>query len=280
MLRRLVLPAFLVLLSGATASASVLFQEAFDNPAYTIGSDVDPTSSAGVSGWVNAGPTSPYTIVPGLAFGNLQFSGFAAASPAYTGSVCCNSTAVHSFTNSATTDLWFSMLVALTTGNADSNTDAYAGVALQSSSAQSQYLFFGIPGGTAKFDLQSNLNSNAIASPDSGVLPLYGSPTLLILHVASDNTASLWVNTVSFPGDDNLGTANAVITSPIAAGAFDSISLTTSWGWTFDQMIIGTTLADVTPTPVAPTPEPSTYLLVVTGLLVMGQSARRFRSSI
>lgn len=242
--------AALVITSGV-AMAGEFACDTFADPSYAIGGDVYPAGGTGPndgfgwsSGWQGSSGnniTAPRSIVAGLSYPGLATTAFAAASPAYVGAGT-NSTAVRGFTRTPKKVLWFSFLIQLNSdevmahGNSAGN---YGGIALEDASG-SHFLYVGVPGGATGYSLQTN----AAIAPHHRVAPAAGRTDLLVMRINAGRTAALWV-------DPNLkqalGVPDAIIALPLPASSYVSLYWSDSWGWTYGDLRVGSTLASVTP---------------------------------
>jgi hypothetical protein len=262
-----------------SAKAELIAYDGFASSSYTPGDPVYSQGGAGPNsgtGWTDGwqgssgnNTTAPRFVAAGLSYPGLESSGFAAASLPY--QQYGQSTAERNFTNTATTDLWFSFLIELNSGAELANgnsAQSYGGIALDSSSF-STFLYVGVGGGATKYGLQTP----AAGIVSSAIAPTPGQTELLLVHVDSSDTASLWVDPAL--GGAPLGAPDVTVASPLAPSAFGGLYWSDTWGWTYDELRIGTTLADVTPPP-APVPEPAAWTTIAgAALVVSGLRARR-----
>jgi hypothetical protein len=275
-----------VALCSFQAKATVIASDLFNDPSYSLGADIYPDSNQDVgygagygpndgsgftSGWENPYYTAPRTVVSGLSYAGLATSHFSAASPAYVACVyCVNSTAIRAFSdNTATTDLWVSFLIRDTDITAEdfSTYPAYGGMAIED--ASNDFVYVGVPGvqptPTADYSLQTGADveeSSAAASP--------GSTVLLVADISDDGEVYLYVDpTVGQP----LGAPDATIVAPFSPSGATYLYWSDGWGWTYGDLRVGTTLADVTPAP-SPAPEPATWAMMLTGLSAAGLRLR------
>jgi hypothetical protein len=236
-------------MSGVAPAAEIAC-DAFNARSYAIGSDVYPAGLIGpndgldwTSGWQGSSGnniTSPRTIAAGLSYPGLAARGYAAASPPYVGPGT-NSTAVRGFTSTATTVLWFSFLIQLNSAAvmADGNSAGnYGGIALEDASG-SHFLYVGVPGGATGYSLQTN----AAIAPHGSAAPAVGRTDLLVMRMDAYNGASLWVDP---PLGQALGAPDAVIAVPLPASDYVALYWSDSWGWSYGDIRVGTTLASVT----------------------------------
>jgi len=239
------------LLSGGIALAQRLACDEFKSPGVAIGDDVYPAGGVGpangagwTSGWQGSSGfniTAPRMIVAGLSYPGLDTNAYAAASPAYIGPGT-NSTAVRGFTGTTGHVLWFSFLIQLNdnavmaNGNSGGN---YGGIALIDA-AGAHFLYAGVPGGATGYSLQTN----AAIAPHGAATPLAGRTDLLLVRIGEKQNAELWVDPkLSRPR----GPPDSVIALPLPASSYVSLYWSDSWGWTYGDIRIGTTLASVIP---------------------------------
>jgi hypothetical protein len=273
------------------AQAAVIATDFFNDPSYSLGSAVYPDSDqnvgygAGVgpddgtgftSGWQNPFFTSPRTVAPGLAYRGLATSGFGAASPGYVAcAYCVNSTANRTFAdNTATTDLWVSFLIKDdgVTAQDFSAYPNYGGFAVED--ANNDYVYTGVPGveptPTADYSLQT---ANDVEQSALAATP--GRTVLLVADISDDGEAYLYVDPTVGAA---LGAPDATIATPIAPSGATNIHWSDSWGWTYGDLRVGTTLADVTPAP-SPIPEPATWSLMLVAFTGLGGALRARRKA-
>jgi hypothetical protein len=280
--------AFAVLAFGAgQANATVIATDFFNAPSYSLGGDIYPNSGQDVgygpgygpndgagfaSGWENPFYTSPRTVVPGLDYAGLATSGYGAASPAYVACVyCVNSTATRAFSdNTATTDIWVSFLIQ-NNGATPQDFGAYpnyGGFAIEDAAGDDVYV--GVPGvqptPTANYSLQT-----ATDVEQSAVAATSGQTALLVVDIRNTGDAYLYVDpTVGHA----LGAPDATISAPFTPSAATELYWSDSWGWTYGDVRVGTTLADVTPAP-SPVPETATWAMMILGMGAVGVALRR-----
>jgi hypothetical protein len=278
-LRLGVLVAGAVGLISGSAKAALVAYDGFASSSYTLGDPVYPAGGMGPNagtGWTDGwqgssgfNTTAPRTVVAGLSYPGLASSGYAAASLPYQPGG--QSTAERNFTNTATSDLWFSLLIQLnaSTELANGNSaQSYGGIALENTSF-STFLYVGVGGGATNYGLQTP----AAGIVSTSTAPTVGQTDLLLVHVDSSDTASLWIDPAL--GGTPLGAPDVTVASPLAPSEFGGLYWSDTWGWTYDELRIGTTLADVTPAP-APAPEPATWTLIAgAAVLLSGLRGRR-----
>jgi hypothetical protein len=179
-------------------------------------------------------------VAPALTYPGLDVRGNAAASPAYVGAGA-NSTAVRAFANPGGPVVWFSFLIQLNSADVMANGNSagnYGGIALEDASG-SHFLYVGVPGGATGYSLQTN----AAIAPHGSATPSVGKTDLLVMRLDGNQRASLWVDPAV---GQALGAPDAVIAVPLAAAAYTALYWSDSWGWTYGDVRIGTTLAAVT----------------------------------
>ncbi|HTS19727.1 MAG TPA: PEP-CTERM sorting domain-containing protein [Verrucomicrobiae bacterium] len=130
---------------------------------------------------------------------------------------------------------------------------------------------------SGKIEVRANA---AAATAGTGTALTLNTVNLIVEEIdLTAKTASLWVNpsSLTFANNGLTPTATASI-SGITATAVDDVGLkaqsSAGGPYLIDNVIVGQTWADVTPV----VPEPSTYLLVGTGLAMMLGFIRRRRS--
>jgi hypothetical protein len=277
-------------LAASQAHATVIATDLFNDPSYSIGGDIYPANPGPTSvygpndgtgwstGWEGSGGgnvTSPRTVTQGLAYTGLATSGYGAASPAfqYCGGYCYNSTALRGFSdNTATTNLWVSFLIKDDGVAADqfAPNPNYAGFSILGSNDS---FFIGVPGiqpvGTNKYSLQTQGANAHIEQSAKGAA--IGQTDLLVADITASGTAYLYVDPIV---GQPLGAPDATITTTLTPSSATGLYWTDSWGWTYADVRVGTTLADVTP---AGAPEPAAWALVLTGLAGLGGALRSRR---
>ncbi len=232
------------------ALAANIACDTFNARTTTIGTDVYPAGETGpndgfgwATGWQGSSGnniTAPRTIVAGLSYPGLPATQFAAASPSYVGPGT-NSTAVRGFNNTATKVLWFSFLIQLNSAAVMANGNSagnYGGIALDDAPG-SHFLYAGVPGGATGYSLQTN----AAIAPHGTATPALGRTDLLLVRLDAYQGASLWVDPKL---GQALGAPDATIAVPLPVPAYVKLYWSDSWGWTYGDLRIGTTLAAVT----------------------------------
>lgn len=278
-------------LCALPAHATVIATDLFNDPSYSLGGNIYPDSNqdigygAGIgpndgtgftSGWSNPYYTATRTAVTGLTYAGLATSGFGAASPAYVAcTYCVNSTAVRVFSNNtATTDLWVSFLIQPNgvTPQDFSAYPNYGGFAIQD--AASDFVYVGVPGlqptSTADYSLQTGAGAAL-----SAVAAVSGTTTLLVADIRDNGQAYLYVDPTVGAA---LGAPDATIAAPFAPSGATEFHWSDSWGWTYGDLRVGTTLADVTPAPAA-VPEPGAWMLMLAGVAAVGGALRARRGA-
>jgi hypothetical protein len=167
-------------------------------------------------------------------------------------------------------DLWVSFLI---DDNGVTAKDfaaypAYGGLAVED--AGGDFLYAGLPGvqpnSTADYSLQT---AGDVEQSATAATP--GTTVLLVADIRDDGTARLYVDpTVG----QALGAPAATIAAPFTPSAATELYWSDSWGWTYGDVRVGTTLADVTP---APVPEPAAWLVTLVGFGGLGAGLRRRR---
>jgi hypothetical protein len=244
------------LLSAPAGAASIAY-EGFD---YASGAFLNGEN--GGSGWAGAwaaGNPLTFIAVPGLAFGSLGATGGAATAtvkpdPPQGGDITFEQRQLAASFGADNTALYLSFLLRPETGFG-----FYGGFNLGG-------LFIGKSGQVNSYSLETTGN---IVS--SSIAPQVGETVLLVLRAqfqAGNDLFDLFVNPV--PGVAEPALADATMTNvDLLADSF--VTINNAGAWTLDEIRIGSTLADVTPSAV---PEPPVALLLATGLLLVGLSAR------
>jgi hypothetical protein len=275
-----------IALGAAPADAAVIATDLFNDPSYSLGGTIYPDSDQNIgygygvgpdegtgfsSGWQNPDYTSPRVVASPLSYPALATSGFGAAGPAYVACVyCVNSTAIRTFSdNTATTDLWVSFLIEDddVTAQDFAAYPAYGGFAIED--AGGDFVYSGVPGvqpiSTADYSLQT---ASAVAQSTTAAAP--GTTVLLVVDISDDGNAYLYVDpTVG----QALGAPAATIAAPFTPSSATELYWSDSWGWTYGDVRVGTTLADVTPAP-APIPEPPAWATLLVGAAGLGARLR------
>ncbi len=272
-------------LGASAAHATVIAADLFDDPGYSLGGAIYPDSNqdigygAGVgpndgtgftSGWSNPYYTATRTVVRGLSYAGLATSRFSAASPAYVAcTYCVNSTALRTFSgNTATTELWVSFLIREkgVTPKDFSAYPNYGGFAIED--AGGDFLYAGVPGlqpdSTANYSLQTGAGAAQSATAASGAT------TLLVVDIRDNGQAYLYVDPAV---GQALGAPQATIATAITPGGATGLYWSDSWGWTYGDVRVGATLADVTPAG-SPVPEPAAWTLMLAGFAALGGALR------
>ncbi len=124
------------------------------------------------------------------------------------------------------------------------------------------------PTSTADYSLQTGSGVD-----ESGTAATPGATVLIVVDISDDGEAYLYVDpTVG----QALGAPDATIAAPFTPSAATELYWSDSWGWTYGDLRVGTTLADVTPAP-APGPEPAAWTMILVGFAGLGASLRRRR---
>jgi hypothetical protein len=76
-----------------------------------------------------------------------------------------------------------------------------------------------------------------------------------------------------------LGAPDATIATPITPSGAAFLYWSDSWGWTYGDLRVGTTLADITPAP-SPVPEPADWTLLLAGFAGLGVGCRARRRAV
>ena len=246
-----------------SAQATLLFSEAFNYNTGVLGGNVNPgNSTAWSAGNANITVVSGNLTYPSLTDqgGNeLQIANGAAG------------TIYNTFANQTSGQIYYSFLFDPTVVNSANNyfTAMNPGTSTPNGSSDAIDAYYYSSG---KIELRANAAS---ATAGTGTALTIGTTYLIVEEIdLTAKTASLWID----PSSSTFGTltpptATATI-SGITATAIDNVGFKAQSGtgsFLIDNVYIGTTWADVTPTP-----EPATFAL--TGLSMLGLVlARRIR---
>jgi hypothetical protein len=277
----------LVALSAVQAHATLIASDLFNDPSYSLGANVYPASDQNIgygygigpndgtgfsSGWSNPYYSPPRTITYGLTYAGLATSRYGAASPAYVPCTYCEySVSLRAFAdNTATTDLWVSFLIQQKgiTPQDFSAYPNYGGIGVND--AAGDFLYAGVPGlqpvSTADYSLQAGNGPGQGVADQSAVAAVSGATTLLVVDIRDNGEAYLYV-------DPTVGQALGAPMATIATGVTPSnatyLNMSDSYGWTYGDIRVGTTYADVTPAG-APAPEPAAWTLMLLGFAGLG----------
>jgi hypothetical protein len=147
----------------------------------------------------------------------------------------------------------------------------YAGLAFLSGGVDR--LFFGMPFQRDNY----GFGVNGYTTQESGVTAS-AIPSYLVAQILFNSASSITVNLFVDPVGA-LGTANATYTGTMMTGSWDAIRIVNNNSpSSFDNIVIGTTLADVYSTGDLKVPEPSSFALAGLALLALS-GARRRRSA-
>jgi len=253
-------------LAFQTAQATLLFSEAFNYSTGVLGGNINPgNSTAWSSGSAGLTIVSGNLTYPGLADqgGNeLQIANGTAGS------------IYNTFANQTSGQIYYSFLFDPTAVDSANNyfTAMNAGVSPPNGSSDAIDAYYYSSG---KIELRANAQA---ATAGSGTALTPGTTYLIVEEIdLTAKTASLWVDPDSSTFGGTAPTATASLSS-ITATAIDDVGFKVQAAaggpYLVDNLLIGTTWADVTPA--APTPEPSTMALTSLGLLGFA-SYRRLR---
>jgi hypothetical protein len=261
----------LALVAGASclllqnANATLLFSEPFNQSPGALGGAVNNDSVAWVGGNSGLNIVSGNLTYPGLADqgGNeLQIANATAG------------TSINTFANQTSGQIYYSFLFDPTV--VDGANDYFTAMNPGST----------VPGGsgdaidaysypTGKIEVRAAAQS---ASAGTGTALTLGTTYLIVEEIdLTAKTASLWINPDSSTFGGTAPTATASL-SGITATAVDDVGFkaqATTGNYLVDNLLIGTTWADVTP---AVVPEPSTFALAGAGFGIMFMMIRRRRS--
>jgi len=258
----------LALVAGASclllqnANASLLFSEAFN---YTPG-----TALSGNGPWTTGSS-------PGLTIGsgNLTYPGL--ADQGGNDLVIVNGTAtsgIATYANQTAGQVYYSFLFDPTVVDSGNQffTALNPGTSTPNggSDAIDAYSY-----SSGKIEVRANAQS---ASAGTGAALTLGTTYLIVEEIdLTAKTASLWINPDSSTFGGTAPTATASL-SGITAAMVDNVGFKAQTGtgsYLVDNLLIGTTWADVTP---AAVPEPSTFALAGAGFGIMFMMIRRRRS--
>ena len=242
-----------------SAHATLLFSDGFNYSTGGLGSVGTPTWSGGNNGLIVTNANLTYSGLQDLGGNALLLTNGSGGS------------SVATYANQTAGQVYYSFLfdpLAVDSGNnyftaLNPSTTAPGG----SGDAINAYYY-----PTGKIELRAAAQS---ATAGTGSALTIGTTYLIVEEIdLTAKTASLWI-------DPTLGgsppTATASL-SGITATAVDDVGFKTTsatGAYVIDNLLIGTTWADVTP---AAVPEPSTVMMVVSGLGLMFGLARRRRS--
>ena len=260
----------LLLVAGAScllvqsANATLIFQEPFNEPVGPLSGAVNNDSVAWSGGNSGLNIVSGDLTYPGLVDqgGNeLQIVNASAGS------------SVNTFANQTSGQIYYSFLFDPTV--VDSGNQYFTamnpsgGGPNGGSDAIDAYSY-----SSGKIEVRANAGS---ATAGTGTALTLGTTYLIVEEIdLTGLTASLWIDPASSTFGGTAPTATASI-SPTTATAVDDVGFKAEGGtgsYLVDNLLIGTTWADVTPA----VPEPSTWALVGSGLALMLGAVRRRRS--
>jgi len=246
------------------AQATLLFSDAFNYNAGALGGNNNPGGNAwqgGATGLSIVSGNLTYTGLPDQGGNELQIANGAAGTSYITFANQTSGQIYYSFLfNASVVDSANTYFTAMNPG-----TTAPAGGA----DAIDAYYY-----SSGKMEIRGNAQS---AQAGTGTALTLGTTYLIVEEIdLTAKTASLWINpsSSSFGGTAPTATANL---SSLTATAIDNVGFKTQTGtgtFLVDNLLIGTTWADVTSA--VPTPEPTTCALAGLGLLGL-VLARRMR---
>ena len=145
---------------------------------------------------------------------------------------------------------------------------------LQFFSGANERLFIGMPFQRDVYGIGINGFTTVSSAVAAGTTPSY-----LVAQFAFNTVSNITVNLYIDPMGP-LGTANATYTGNWGGGSLDQLRIVNNNSRsTFDDIVIGTTLADVYPRPAASVPVPTTLALAGLGLALMSVRAARQRKA-
>lgn len=255
MLRIIAAVLTLVLATSLTAKGALLAYEGFDYP-----SGGDLAGEDGGIGW--SGPwtdygSGPITLVssPGLSYPGLASLGNAASTPAGAISTYPRQTTDTIYDVPGTT-LYYSLLL-----RPDAGFGFYGGLNIGG-------LFFGASGNQTVYGLEGPASDLALSSTPI----VQGADALLVVQAnfgTVNDTFNLYVDP-SLPGAQP-AVADATLVLGVS-GASNNLYINNAGGWSYDELRIGTTYADV-----VPVPEPAGAVLLgatMGSMLVIGRKRR------
>jgi hypothetical protein len=255
-----------------SAQATLLFSDGF---AYTtpgnLGGNVNPgTGNAWTAG------NSAMTIAGGnLMYTGLQDLGGNELSMAWGGGGA--GSIETPYANVTSGNLYYSFLIDVTTAPGANSylTSLNPGVATPngSSDALAVYASSVTGGGAFKIGVRTSGSSTVLASTTLNLNQTY---LMVAEYSFGSQMASVFIDPIA--GGSQPGTADATATSVTAVTAIDDVGFkvqsTPAGNFLLDNLLIGTTWADVTPTAA---PEPSALALAGLGLLGLASRFRRAR---
>ena len=248
-------------LAAQSARASRLVYEPFN---YTSGSVLKGQTATG-TGLTGTWSGSNYTVSAGsLSEGNLATADNSVTMPANGGFYTVAASLASSVTATSGNPVWASFLLQTpSVASGGFSGTSYGGLNLVSTGNP----FFGISYSSGTSGQQFVVQKEGGGGPNgfaSSPVPAAGSTYLLVMedivNSSGPDTLNLWVNPTA-------GAASPPVTPDatvgLTVGSITGIQLVTSGNYSFDEVRIGTTYADVTPA----VPEPATLGLVAIGAI-------------
>lgn len=255
-----------------SASATVLFSEGFNYP---------PGGLSGNGGWTGGGPAALAVDAGNLTYPNLADLG--GGELKLTSGIAA-STDVTSFNGAAITSgtIFYSFLLNPTlmpSANVELMDLLPTGATGLQGSTAALAVYVGSQNATQyKLGVRHGLSGATYAS--SSLMTVNTTNFFVVAYTfnggVGDDTVSLWVNPT--PGgsqpvaDVSFGNSALADSAGLQVLGIKAQSATTQGNWNLDTLRIGTAWADVTPVTV---PEPSTLVLVASGLALMFGAIRR-----